>query len=315
MVVMETMRVATYDRVDLNLLPALVALLEEKHVSRAAARAQLSQPAMSRALHRLRTVFDDELLVRTPSGYQLTPRAERAKRELSSAVPQLNRLLAQDEFDAADSSESFRLAGTDYAATVFGAALVSGLLEQAPRIQVAWQNGYRDAFAGIEEGRVDLAFRGVRAPAGLRSETLFVDRYVCVVAETHQLAHARQLSLSEFLAAHHVDIAILDNAETSIDRRLAAQNARPEVRASVPSAAFALELVKRGDLLTTMPLHLLHRLGIPNGTRAIGAPAEIESLTYQMTWHPRLDGDPAHRWLRERVRETVAGLDPPGETE
>lgn len=124
--------------------------------------------------------------------------------------------------------------------------------------RVAWQNSYRDAFAGIEEGTVDLAFRGVRAPAGLRSEPLFVDRYVCVVAETHRLAHAQQLSLSEFLTAHHVDIAILDNAETGIDRRLAAQNARPEVRASVPSAAFALELVKRGDLLTTMPLHLPH---------------------------------------------------------
>jgi DNA-binding transcriptional LysR family regulator len=310
MVVMENMRMASYDRVDLNLLPALVALLEEKHVSKAAARAQLSQPAMSRALQRLRNVFGDELLVRTPSGYQLTPRAERAKRELASTVPQLNRLLAQDEFDAAESSESFRLAGTDYAATVFGAPLVGELLRQAPRVQVTWQNSYRDAFAGIEEGAVDLAFRALRAPAGLSCETLFEDRYVCVVAESHPLAGAERLSLSDFLTADHVDTAILDNAEASIDRRLAAQNARRRIRASVPSAAFALELAKDGQMLVTMPSRQVRRLGVPDGTRTVAAPPEIESLIYQMTWHPRLDGDPAHRWLRERTREAMIALDP-----
>lgn len=311
MFVIENMRMASYDRVDLNLLPALVALLEERHVSKAAARAQLSQPAMSRALQRLRHVFGDELLVRTPSGYQLTPRAERAKRELAATVPQLNRLLAQDEFDAAESSESFRLAGTDYAATVFGAALVGALLRQAPRIQVTWQNSYRDAFAGIEEGAVDLAFRALSAPAGLSSETLFEDRYVCVVAESHPLARTVQMSLSDFLSADHVDIAILDNAEASIDRRLAAQNAHRRIRAAVPSAAFALELAKDSRMLVTMPSRQLQRLDVPDGTRTIAAPPEIESLVYQMTWHPRLDGDPAHRWLRERIREVIAAHDLP----
>lgn len=309
MFVIQTMRVPNYDHVDLNLLPALVALLEEKHVSKAAARAQLSQPAMSRALQRLRTVFDDELLVRTPSGYQLTPRAERAKRELAATVPQLNRLLVEDAFDAAESSESFRLAGTDYAATVFGTTLVDGLLRQAPRIHVTWENGYRDAFAAIEEGTVDLAFRALRAPAGLSSESLFEDRYVCVVAESHPLAREVRLSLSAFLSADHVDIAILDDNEPGIDRRLAAQNARRVIRASVPSAEFALELARDSRLLVTMPFRQVHRLGVPDGTRAIAAPPEIESLVYQMTWHPRLDGDPAHRWLRERTRQAVAALD------
>ncbi|MEK8174932.1 LysR family transcriptional regulator [Streptomyces sp. M19] len=103
---------AHIERVDLNLLAPLAALLAERHVSRAADVAGMSQPAMSRALQRLRETLGDELLVRTPGGYRLTPRAERVQRELRTVLPRLESLFAPEEFDPA---EAFRVAGTDYA--------------------------------------------------------------------------------------------------------------------------------------------------------------------------------------------------------
>src|SRR5438309_2966894 len=111
--------VAHLEGVDLNLLPLLAALLEERHVTRAAERSGLSQPAMSRALARLRQVLDDQLLVRDGTGYVLTPRAERIQRQLAGLMPRLETLFAAEVFDPAIAEEHYRLAATDYALLLF----------------------------------------------------------------------------------------------------------------------------------------------------------------------------------------------------
>src|ERR1700758_4357004 len=116
---------AHIDRVDLNLLPPLMALLEERHVSRAADR-----PAMSRALQRLRRHFGDELLVRGPDGYALTPRAERIRAQLATVVTELNHLFATETFDPATAAQSFRLAVSDYTVSALGPALVRHILAE-----------------------------------------------------------------------------------------------------------------------------------------------------------------------------------------
>ena len=100
--------------VDLNLLPALAALLEERHVSRAASRVGLSQPAMSRALQRLRRIFDDTLLVSSRDGYALTPRAERIRGRVAAVLPELDALFGSEHFDPTTARESYRLALSDY---------------------------------------------------------------------------------------------------------------------------------------------------------------------------------------------------------
>src|SRR6266480_1068212 len=105
--------------VDLNLLPPLAALLEERHVTRAAQRSGLSQPAMSRALARLRQVLDDQLLVRHGTGYLLTPRAERIQRQLAGLIPRLETLFAAEVFDPATAEENYRIATTDYPLLLF----------------------------------------------------------------------------------------------------------------------------------------------------------------------------------------------------
>src|SRR2546429_7991607 len=116
---MVSMLVTHLEVVDLNLLPPLAALLEERHVTRAAQRSGLSQPAMSRTLARLRRLLDDQLLVRDGSGYVLTPRAERIQRQLAGLMPRLETLLAAEVFDPATAEEHYRVAATDYALLLF----------------------------------------------------------------------------------------------------------------------------------------------------------------------------------------------------
>src|SRR3954468_5139550 len=119
MLVIVAMLVTHLDGVDLNLLPPLAALLEERHVTRAAERSGLSQPAMSRALARLRQLLDDQLLLRDRSGYVLTSRAERIQRQLAGLMPRLETLFAAEVFDPATAEEHYRLAATDYPLLLF----------------------------------------------------------------------------------------------------------------------------------------------------------------------------------------------------
>ena len=118
--------------VDLNLLPALAALLEERHVSRAATRVGLSQPAMSRALQRLRRIFDDALLVSGPDGYTLTQRAERVHSRLAAVLSELDALFGAEDFDPMTAQESYRLELSDYSVAAFGADLARTIRAESP---------------------------------------------------------------------------------------------------------------------------------------------------------------------------------------
>ena len=175
------------NRADLNLLRTLFALLEERHVTRAAKRCFLSQPAMSRALERLRQTFDDELLIRVGRRYERTARGERVLRDLESLLPRLELLLKGQHFDPVRSEERFRLTMTDHAGVVLLPDLVRRVSGIAPHVRIEvmpWSSG---RFEDLEAGRLDLILdaAGVPAPQTLNCEVLFTDFLVCVVASHH----------------------------------------------------------------------------------------------------------------------------------
>src|ERR1700744_5973951 len=174
--------------VDLNLLPALAALLEERHVSRAATRVGLSQPAMSRALQRLRRTFDDALLVSRRDGYTLTPRAERLRGRLTALLPDLEELFGSEEFDPTTAQESYKLALSDYSVAAFGADLARSVRAQSPGSTLAYQLLDNDSFEHLSTGAIDLLILGRPAPAQFSGQSLFTDRFVCAVAADHKLA-------------------------------------------------------------------------------------------------------------------------------
>lgn len=293
------MRTTHIDQVDLNLLPALVALLEEQHVSRAADRVRLSQPAMSRALQRLRRHFGDELLVRGPDGYSLTPRAARLRGQLTTAVSHLEQLFAAEAFDPATAAQSFRLAVSDYTVATFGPALVRTVLAASPNSTVSCEVLDGHAFDKLDAGTVDLAIYGRVAPERYCSQLLFTDRFVCVVATDHPLADQASVSLSTYLRWPHLTV---DIGQPWIDRALEPLGIARRVAVSMPYFALAPSILPGTDLLLTVPERVARKNADPARTSILAAPRELTDLEFYAVWHPRFDQDPAHSWLREMVR-------------
>ncbi|MGI5150963.1 LysR family transcriptional regulator [Plantactinospora sp. CA-294935] len=302
------MRVTHIDRVDLNLLPALIALLEERHISRAALRAGLSQPAMSRALQRLRRTLDDDLLVRTTNGYQITPRGERILERLSTAIPQLEDIFAGEDFDPSTTAQLIKLAASDYAQAVLGPGLARKIAAGSPGSTLQFHAWHRDILTEVEHGAVDLAFLGTQAPDQLRSERLFTDRFVCMLSAAHPLADREGLDLEEYLASRHLIIDLVNGRQPAIDRVLAAHGTPRRAGMTLPVHAAGPLVLPGTDLILTMPSRLVGIYAETSAIRILDAPPEIDTMLYYMTWHPRLDFDPVHRWLRTTIREVVTEL-------
>src|SRR5262249_41360329 len=153
---------------------------DERHVSRAAARMRMSQPAMSRALQRLRATLGDELLVRSSSGYQLTPRAERVHKQLTTLVPTIESLFTDRQFDPRESANTFRLAGTDYTVSVLGSALLRTFYDLSPNSTIRFEAWHRNVYADAERGVLDLVIHAGIAPPSLRSAPLFNEPPACL---------------------------------------------------------------------------------------------------------------------------------------
>jgi DNA-binding transcriptional LysR family regulator len=296
------MHAAHTQRVDLNLLPPLVALLEERHVSRAADRVALSQPAMSRALQRLRRHFGDELLVRGPDGYSLTPRAERIRAQLATVVTELNQLFAAETFDPAAAAPSFRLAVSDYTASAFGHALIRRILTGSPNATVTMEPLDARVFDRLDAGTTDLVIRGRAAPDGYSSLHLFTDRFVCVVAAEHPLAARASVSLAQYLRWPHVGI---DLGQPSLDQALKARDVRRRVAVVVPYHVVGTAVLPGTQLVLTVPARQVEHIAGSAPVRVLRAPRELGDVQFCAVWHPRVDDDPAHRWLRQVVRAAV----------
>ena len=301
-----TIRKMNIEGVDLNLLGPLAALLEERHVSRAADRQHMSQPAMSRALRELRAIFDDELLVRTAGAYQLTPRAERLQRELAETLPRLQSVFSIEPFDPRDAGHTFRLASTDFLLSVIAPPLLRQALAQSPGSTFRFDGWSDTVYLDAERGALDIVFTFGAAPPPLRSEPLFEDSFSCLLSAEHPLARAAQPTLDAYLDCDHVIINIGDGRQGAVDIRLGALGRPRRANVTVPYNALAAAVVQQTNLIATLPNRLLDALTIPAPLSVIPAPAEIGPVSFSMAWHPRLDNDPAQQWLRETIRSATS---------
>jgi DNA-binding transcriptional LysR family regulator len=291
---------------DLNLLGPLNALLEERHVSRAADRLRMSQPAMSRALQRLRATIGDELLVRGPGGYQLTPRAEQIQAELQHALPRLEHVFSGEAFDPATAARAFRVAGTDYTVSVLSGALLSQIFEQSPGSTLRFERWHHAVFSDAEHGLIDLLIHGGAAPPPLRSSVLFEEGYACLVASQHPLAQRSGVSVDDYLQCSHVIVDVIDGRQGHVDRTLETLGTPRRATVTVPYHAAAAAAVPGTSLMATLPARFAIRHAKPGLTAVIPAPDQIGTMNYAMSWHPRLDNDAAHRWLRDTISATVS---------
>ena len=291
---------------DLNLLGPLAALLEERHVSRAADRMTMSQPAMSRALQRLRVALDDELLVRGGGGYQLTARGERVQGQLNGILPRLESLLADEPFDPRSASPTFRLAGTDYVLSVVAPQLLQRVFEESPRATLRFEAWRHAAYDDVERGALDIVLTGGAAPPPLRTEELFDDRYVCAISASHPHADRGDLTLDEYLACAHIVVDVIDGRQGAVDQRLDAIGRPRRASVTVPYHAVAASAVRGTNLLATLPRRIVDGLINEQSIVLLDPPREISPMTFSMGWHPRVDDDPAQRWMRDMIRATMS---------
>jgi DNA-binding transcriptional LysR family regulator len=289
--------------VDLNLLKALDALLDERNVTRAAARLALTQPAMSGMLTRLRESFDDPLFVRTQRGILPTQRALELAVPVKQVLSDIDALLQPSTFDPSTASLTLSIAATDYALHAIAVPYLAALRQRAPNIRVSLVPvETAQVQTEMERGRLDLALiTPDSTPPDLRARRLFDERYVCVMRRDHPAAAGRGLTLDQFCALDHALVSYTGGAFSGVsDEALAKLGRKRRVTLSVKSFLIVPEILRASDLVAVVPSRLVADL---DGLAVFDPPIEIPGFTKIVAWHERTHRDPGHRWLRDLLFE------------
>jgi DNA-binding transcriptional LysR family regulator len=295
------MRITQLRQADLNLLVVFAVLAEERNVSRAATRLLLSQPAVSRALQRMRDTFHDGLLVRTAKGYQPTPQGERLLKELEVMLPRLDRLITGSSFNPATEHSSFRIAATDNATSIVAPIICREVLPVEKQIRftfIAWRD---DVFNELVRGSLDLALIGDEGhvPSQLQTEVIYEEDFVCIVSA--DAPYSRQLTLKQYLAAEHIGVGVIEGSQHIPEKRLAAHGYRRRTVIGLPYFGAAVRSVVGTELIVTVPRRFAEA-EVNNPTiKVLKAPVELRGFKYLMIWHPRVNTDAAHAWLRTTI--------------
>ena len=287
---------------DVNLLVALDALLREGHVTRAARRVGLSQSAMSHALARLRVLLDDPLLVRGSRGMLLTPRAERMARPLAEALMALDGAVGPPApFDASTIERELTLAAIDFAQLVFVAPLMELLAREAPGLSLVVVPPAEPIERALVSGAVDLALGLARPGFSLRQEELSSERFVCVVRKNHPAARRARLRLRDYARLPHVVVSPRGRVPGAADAALRARGLERRVVLTVPHALTAALFVARSDAVLTIAERVAASALRALPLRVLEPPLELSPFRVTMQWHPRLDGDPVHAFVRGKL--------------
>lgn len=302
-------------RPDLNLLRALDALLGECSVAGAARRLGLSASATSRTLARLRAVTGDPLLVPAGRAMVPTPRAEALRervRELSEDVEAVLRPAAP--LDLARLERSFTIRANEGLVELAGARLVAAAAAEAPGVRLRFAPKPDKDARPLREGQVDLdiGVLGDAAPE-LRAQMLFRDRFVGAVRAGHPLLDGGAITPERYVAYGHVATSRRGHASSPVDDALAPLGLARKIAAVVPSFPAALAVAAASDLIALVTRSFAEpwdaaALGRARAVRSFPLPVEVGEITVSLIWHPRLDADPAHRWLRGLVRAACRGL-------
>jgi DNA-binding transcriptional LysR family regulator len=287
---------------DLNLLITLDVLLSEGSVARAAQRLRLSPSAMSRALARLRAATGDPLLVRAGRGLVPTPRALGLRDRVGQLVQDGEAVLRPvEKLDLKRLARTFTLRTSDGFVENFGADLVARIGEEAPGVRLRFLPKLDRDSTPLRDGNVDLetGVVGQMTSPEVRTQALFRDRFVGVVRIGHPLGQGK-VTPHRYASGRHVLDARHDVAKSRIDEALRALGLEREIMTIVGGFATALALARGSDLIASVPER--HTGNLRAGMHSFSLPVPVPKITVSLLWHPRLDADPAHRWLRDCVR-------------
>jgi LysR family transcriptional regulator, nod-box dependent transcriptional activator len=307
------------DRFDLNLLVALDALLTEKHVSRAAEKLYVSQPAMSAALARLREYFNDQLLERVGSSLELTPRAAELVGEVRELLLKIRATLrSAPTFDPARDARDFRLVFSDYVASIFMPIVTRRLLVEAPHVRCQGEHMNRMGLTDVSQGIADFSIQvpdheqfddGGRS-SGLTSEALFSDEFVLIMDEN--IPEARNpLHIADFLRLPYIEVRFARTVLSVVEAEIRRQKLPLTVAAMTPSFTAAACMIPRTPMTAIIPRRLAEMLAPTLGLALRTPPIKLPLLRETLVWHNRNDADPAHLWFRNFLHSAAADFHRP----
>jgi LysR family transcriptional regulator, nod-box dependent transcriptional activator len=298
--------------VDLNLLVALDALLDERSVTRAANRVGLSQPGMSNTLARLRKLFGDPLLVREGLTLVPTPRAESLRQPVQEALSLIQQALGTDEgFDPATGHATFTVSCSDYSLLMLIGPLVRRLSTAAPGLTVQVVPRAADAVRLLRDGEADLVIEPVEImpDVTLPRTRLFTDRWLCCVWEGNAKVGDRMTMETYLRLGHLVYSAARGHPVSLVDTYLAQAKVPRRIEFTVESFLLAPFLLQGTDLVTLVPERAASHLRRTADVRFLEPPLHLPSITEMLWWNQRHTADPAQAWLRARIAEIAAELD------
>ncbi len=295
-------------RYDLNLLPVFLTLMEERSVTRAAQRLGITQPALSNALTRLRTLLQDPLFIRERYGMQPTPKAQELAPVIAEALASLDGLiLGQQTFDPAQADQLVTLAPNSYVEFALMPAIVARLQERAPGMRLRLTPYGTDlAETGVISGSTALALgRFVDPPDNVVVQHLMDEGLACVVRAHHPTV-GNSISKKQYEKLRHVNMLPPGRLRVGLFQALEKQGLKREVAVSVTHFLAIPEMVAVTDHCATLPNLICRRLQGDARLKVLPAPVDLGSFPVEMAWHVRYRHDPAHRWLRSLIAEVVS---------
>ncbi|MCO7223126.1 LysR family transcriptional regulator [Pleionea sp. CnH1-48] len=290
---------------DLNLLPALKVLLEEKHVSRAATRLNMTQSAMSRVLARLREQFEDALLVRVGGHYELTPKAMDMLPQLNQVLFEARQLWQPDVFEPETYEQRVTIAGTDMDVTLMTEG-IKVIQKQAPGITFSIQASTLQVLDTLVSGEVDFAICIDDERAGLHRKQILSEDFVAVVDPSSGLTQST-FDLESFLSYPHGLLNFAEQMQTTVDRVLANMGKSRQIRLYVPTFAQMPAFLSGSSLIFTMPRTFAEYLQKTAAITILELPIEIPRFELYLYWHERQHKSASYRWIRQHLIQHSIG--------
>ncbi|MFZ6801651.1 LysR family transcriptional regulator [Undibacterium sp. Di24W] len=291
--------------VDLNLLVVFQEVFQERQISSVARKLNLSQPAVSNALARLRKTFNDELFVRTSQGMQPTPFAQQLADPVAAALANITKALnQQDVFNLSNSQRHFTIAMTDVGEMHFMPILIKQCRIHAPQIQISTIRANSvDLMAEMETGRIDLAIGAFEAMSGaLYHRRLFQQDYVCLYRQRHPILK-EDISAKEFLSAEHLIVSTKESPYDKINQSLEKVGISASANFTVPHFASVPYIVSTTDLVATVPQKLAASAAAAFDLAYTKPPIKLPRLQTNIFWHRRFAQDDGNLWLRKLLVE------------
>lgn len=291
-------------RPDLNLLLALDALLDEGSVIGAARRMHLSAPAMSRTLSRIREALGDPVFVQVGRKLMPTPKALALREQVRVAVEQASQVFASDaQIDLKSLDRRFNVRATDEFVSIHLGHLLDAMAREMPRAMLRFSPEEDDVDEeALRSGRIDLFISASRKLGPeIRVQSLFTTTFVGV-ARAHHPIFDDEITPERLTRWEHINVSRRGKATGPVDAALEAQGLRRHVALVVPNPYTALFALQDSDLLLPLPRHLASSaLSAGLRIRVFDLPTPLETVLLTQAWHPRLEGDPAHQWLRQTI--------------